>query len=194
MSRDARSQSFRALNKPCTISRSGWFDKALSEDDANSIHPAMEVVLYPACQALGRIQEEDLLMPTDLQLAYQDVLDRFNLVDYPGLMRVIDPDIIAKRVLKPGSIVGIGNIETYLLRHMAPLSPSFENVVPTFYPSTPAAQATAISGHVRGTGDYYDDNVTPGGRVATPVHFVWIFTRSNTKEEWLLIHIFGCPI
>jgi hypothetical protein len=39
-----RSQSFRALNKPHTISRSGWFDKALSEDDENSIHPAVEVV------------------------------------------------------------------------------------------------------------------------------------------------------
>jgi hypothetical protein len=147
----------------------------------------------PAVRPVGRIQEEDLLMPVDLQAAYQDVLDRFNGVDYVNLMRVMDPDIIVKRVLKPGSIVGIGNVETYLLRHMAPLSPSFENVAPTFDPPNPAAQATAIYAHVRGTGDYYDDNVTPGARVATPVHFVWTFTRSNTTEEWLLIHVFGVP-
>jgi hypothetical protein len=130
-------------------------------------------------------------MSVNLQQAFADVLDQFNRVHYNDLMKLMDPDIIVKRVLKPGSIVGIGNVETYLLRHMAPLSPSFENVAPTFYPPNPAA---ATSAHVRGTGEYYDDNVTPGARVATPVHFVWTFTRSNTTEEWLLIHVFGCPI
>jgi hypothetical protein len=130
-------------------------------------------------------------MPVNLQAAFDDVRDRFNRVDYDGLMRVIDPDIVVKRVLKPGSIVGIGNVETYLLKHMAPLRPSFENLGGvTFYP---AAHATAINAH--GTGDYYDDNVNVSkGRTATRVLFIWTFTRSVDTEEWLLINVFGCPI
>ncbi len=132
-------------------------------------------------------------MPVNLQAAFDDVRDRFNRVDYDGLMRVIDPDIVVKRVLKPGSIVGIGNVETYLLKHMAPLRPSFENLGGvTFYP---AAHATAINAHIHGTGDYYDDNVNVSkGRTATRVLFIWTFTRSVDTEEWLLINVFGCPI
>jgi hypothetical protein len=132
-------------------------------------------------------------MPVSLQAAFDDVLGHFNGVNYDGLMGVIDADIVLKRVLKPGSVVGIGNVEAYLVKHMAPLRPSFENLGPvTFYPPLPADKATYA--HVRGTGDYYDDNVHAGKRKATRVHFVWIFTRSDVSEEWSLIHVFGCPI
>jgi hypothetical protein len=140
-----------------------------------------------------RSQEEDLLMSASLKAAFDEVLGHFNDVKYDDLMGVIDADIVLKRVLKPGSVVGIGNVEAYLVKHMAPLRPSFENLgAVTFHPPLPATQATYA--HARGTGDYYDDNVNPGKRKATRVHFVWIFTRSDVNEDWSLIHVFGCPI
>jgi hypothetical protein len=143
-------------------------------------------------QAPGRTQEEDVLMAKGLQAAYDQVLGLFNKGDYPGLMGVIDADIILKRVLNPGSVVGIGNVEAYLRTHMMPLKPSFKNVAPTLFPKPPADQ-TAVNAHVRGEGDYYDDTVNKPA-ASTHVHFVWMFTRSNTSEDWSLIHVFGCPI
>jgi hypothetical protein len=63
MSRDRRSQSFRTLNMPYTISRSGWFDKVPSGRRRNSIHPAVEVKLYPAVTASGEFKRRTCSCP-----------------------------------------------------------------------------------------------------------------------------------
>jgi len=131
-------------------------------------------------------------MPVALIDAYKDVLSLFNKPDYTALLRVMDPDIVVKRVLKPGSIVGIGDVESYLIRHMLPLRPKFDIVgVPTFHPQPPADKA-AMDARVSGTGDYYDDTIKTSP-TPTRVLFIWTFTRTDTTQEWLLINAFGAP-
>jgi hypothetical protein len=187
MSRDTRSQGFRALNMPVShFQIQDGLTCFPREDDAKiRFIPHAAVVLYPAVNPLARIQEEDSLMPMDLGEAYQDVLDRFNNVDYEGLLGVFDPDIILKRVLNPHSIVGIGNVEPYLRTHMAPHKPSLQKIADLHF-----HQASATYAYVSGTGDYYDDATKP----PTRVRFTWSFSRDDKTEEWSLINAFAAPL
>ena len=130
-------------------------------------------------------------MPVDLTKAKDDVLKRFNALDYDGLVKVMHPDIVLKRVLHDGSIAGIGNVKAYLLDYMLPLNPSFDILGEvTFYPKATADQEKAMRANVSGTGDYHDEN----GKQTTRVLFVWTFTRDDFKKDWLLSNAFGAPV
>jgi hypothetical protein len=128
---------------------------------------------------------------TDLKGAFDEVLDLFNRLDYETLASKMDPDIITKRVLNPGSIVGIGNVQAYLIGRMKPLQPRMLNLKDvTYYPSDQAAQANAMNAQVGGTADYHDKGSGP----PTRVRFVWTFARKNNTEDWSLINAFAAPI
>jgi hypothetical protein len=130
-------------------------------------------------------------MPVDLLEAYRDVLERINKLDYEGLATVMDPDIILKRVLKPGSVIGIGNVKVYLIHHMLPRKPSFRNLTDvTFYLANKADQASAIHAQVSGIGEYYQWQSKP----STRVRFIWTFTRTDSREEWFLLNAFAAPL
>jgi len=127
----------------------------------------------------------------DLEGAFDEVLELFNRTDYETLASKMDPDIITKRVLNPGSIVGIGNVKAYLIGRMKPLEPRMLNLSDvTFYPSDQAARANAMNGQVSGIAEYYDK----GGGPPTRVRFIWTFARKNNTEDWSLINAFAAPI
>jgi hypothetical protein len=128
---------------------------------------------------------------TDLKGAFDEVLDLFNRTDYVTLASKMDPDIITKRVLNPGSIVGIGNVQAYLIGRMKPLEPRMVNLRDeTYYPSDPLAQATAMNAQVSGTADYHDKGSGP----PTRVRFIWTLARKSNAEDWSLINAFAAPI
>lgn len=127
----------------------------------------------------------------DLEVTFDEVLQLFNRTDYETLATKMDPDIITKRVLNPGSIVGIGNVQAYLIGRMKPLQPRMLNLRDvTFYPNDQAARANALNGQVSGIAEYYDNQNGP----PTPVRFIWTFARKNNAEDWALINAFAAPI
>ena len=130
-------------------------------------------------------------MATDLKGAFDEVLALFNRTDYVALASKMDPDIITKRVLNPGSIVGIGNVQAYLIGRMKPLEPRMLDLLDvTLYPNDEAGRANALNAQVSGIAKYYDKQNGP----STPVRFIWTFARKNNTEDWALINAFAAPI
>lgn len=125
-------------------------------------------------------------MPSkDLKEAFHEALERFNGTEYLELRRLLDPDVILKRVDDPGSVVGIGNVMEYLLGRQKDLEPSlkldeedWKGV--TYHPS----------GQVSGIGRYRDSKNDKDG---TLVRFTFWFTRKTDQEPWLLINAFAAP-
>ena len=65
-------------------------------------------------------------MSTDLRQAFKTACDLFNDAKYNDLGPLVDIDIVMKKVDDPGSIVGIGNVITYLNLQQAQQQPQFE--------------------------------------------------------------------
>jgi hypothetical protein len=126
-------------------------------------------------------------MTTDLQTAYQNVLTQFNAGQYNLMEQSMHTDIVIKKVVHRETVIGIGNVVTYLNSQMAPVNPVATVATVNFHPRTPANQATATIGVVHGEGTYQDDH--SGGQI--PVRFCWTFVRDATTQDWLLLNVFG---
>ena len=131
-------------------------------------------------------------MPTNLMGAYNDIYAKFQAVyrgdaaNYDALVDTMDPDVIVKRVRVPVSLIGTDAVRQYLNEGMRGRHCHFENVSKSVW-----VNQKELYGTVSGQGDYYDDDneVNP-----TRVTFAWCFTRATTKDDWVLVNVFGAPI
>jgi hypothetical protein len=124
-------------------------------------------------------------MSTDLGRTFVEVSKLFNQAKYDQLGRYFDIDVIMKRVDDPGSIVGIGNLMAYLNAHQKVLKPQFENVKIV---SETGNKGT--HGIITGTANYRDKK---RDKNTIPVQFTFVFTRPDTKSDWLLAVTFATP-
>jgi hypothetical protein len=131
---------------------------------------------------------------TDLKAAAKTVIDAFNRpvkdanghFDYYTLLSIMDPDVVIKRVLNPGSIVGIGNVESYLNYHMGPNEAylNYDQANWQLYPKNPTTH-----GEVNGTGTYHDDH----GKTTATIKFTLVFARKTNKDNWALTSAIATP-
>jgi len=128
-------------------------------------------------------------LPAALQTAFDAVLVAFNATppDYDTLVKTVEPDVIIKRVLFPGSIIGMGNVESYLKHHMLPLQPRLHNLAIDWWWEVPAQ----THGQVRARGDYVDSTIPPPPSAAVPIHFNLVFIRKSTVEPYTLHSAFA---
>lgn|ERR1039458_6637550 len=125
-------------------------------------------------------------MSTDLRQAFKKACDLFNDAKYTELAPLMDIDIIMKRVDDPGSVVGIGNVITYLNGHQAELQPQFEVVK-----AETVRGADGTMGQISGTAHYQDKKHV---NVKILVRFTFTFTRDDVGEDWMLINAFAAPM
>jgi len=131
-------------------------------------------------------------MAKDLKGAYAEIYGKFQAVhngkaaNYKDLVDAMDPNVIVKRVRVADVLFGAAAVEKYLDRSMYGRHCHFENVKKTYW-----TKNNGLYGIVTGQGDYYDDDneVNP-----TPVTFTWCFSRPTTKDDWVLVNVFGAPI
>jgi hypothetical protein len=134
-------------------------------------------------------------MSTDLKQAATDVINQFNAGNYGSLEGGMDSNVIIKKVLHPGSVIGIGNVSGYLDKHMKSRNPQLTNSDKslwngqlTLIPPVPQ-NATATYGRASGSGYYVDDN----GNSTTPINFTLDFVRNSTADDWSLSNAFATP-
>jgi hypothetical protein len=133
--------------------------------------------------------------PMGLQARFKDVMDTFNSLSitnlgaYDELVLKMDANVILKKVLHPGSIVGVGNAKGYLDAHMKPLFPKFNvdllKVTTRFLVG--ASENDATYGQVYGPATYVDQNSTS----TTNIFFIHSFIRNDASEEWSLSDAFA---
>jgi len=121
-------------------------------------------------------------MSTDLKETFFTACDLFNRRKYDDLRPLMHTDIIMKLVDDPGSVVGIGNVITYLNGHQATKEPKIEG---TEHPKLRGEKGTL--GQVIGTGRYRDKK----GADTFQIQYAFTFTRDNDKSEWMLINSFA---
>lgn len=109
----------------------------------------------------------------------------FNSGKYDQLAPLLRPDVIMKKVDDPDSVVGIGNVISYLNSQQKPLLPQFD---PDGVSEFPQPSDAAMHGVISGQGTYQDISIGPGSTLPFPVRYSFTFTRKNTSAMWLLIH------
>jgi hypothetical protein len=135
-------------------------------------------------------------MPTGLKAVFDGLISTFNSIGsnsfaYDELVLKMDADVVLKKVLHPGSIVGIGNAKGYLDAHMKPLTPSLNvtnSTVKVRY-LVGASDADATYALVSGDGVYLDQK----GKSSTPVSFILHFGRNSASDEWSVSDEFAYP-
>jgi hypothetical protein len=125
-------------------------------------------------------------MSTDLRQAFKTACDLFNGAKYNDLGPLVDIDIVMKKVDDPGSIVGIGNVITYLNLQQAQQKPQFEvDKIET------VRGADGTMGQISGTAHYQDKKRV---NVKILVRFTFTFTRDDLGDDWMLINAFAAPM
>jgi len=130
-----------------------------------------------------------------LRARFKDVMDNFNSLSitnlgaYDELVLKMDANVILKKVLHPGSIVGVGNAKGYLDAHMKPLFPKFNvdlsKVTVQFLVG--ASDNDATYGQVYGPATYVDQNGTSNNNI----FFIHSFIRNDASEEGSLSDAFA---
>jgi len=133
-------------------------------------------------------------MPLTLKQAFDALIKTFNAIDtnpkaYDELVLKMDADVVLKKVLHPGSIVGIGNAKGYLDAHMKPLQPKLNVSSSKVQFLVGTSDADATYGQVSGTADYVDEK----GTSTYPVHFIDSFIRNSASDEWSLVNAYAYP-
>ena len=122
-------------------------------------------------------------MSAHLREAFDLVINHFNKTEYDELLRLMDGDIIMKKVDDPGSVVGIGNVISYLKGRQAQFRPELTHIVCEGEPW----EQTGTMAQVSGTGQMHDKKGAPG----VPVRFTFTFTRGSEDDDWLVINAFA---
>jgi hypothetical protein len=125
-------------------------------------------------------------MSKDLMDTFKTACGLFNDSKYDELRPLMDIDIIMKRVDDPGSVVGIGNVITYLNGKQAEKQPQFDVVKI----ETVRGENT-VNGQVSGTA-YYQDQKHLNTKI--PVRFTFGFARQDVTDEWQLVNAFAAPV
>jgi hypothetical protein len=131
-------------------------------------------------------------MAGELKTLYQNITKWVQAWDYTSLGTVMDPQIIAKKVLHPDYVAGKNTLMAYLQYDMFASKPIFtpDDTKIKYHPKAAADQDSATYAHVRGIGTYQDS----GADTPVSVAFVWSFSRATKNDTWLLVNVFGAPI
>lgn len=125
-------------------------------------------------------------MSTDLRQAFDIACALFNEGKYDDLRPFMHIDIIMKLVDDPGSVVGIGNVITYLNGHQATKGPRIEG---TEHAKLRGEHGTL--GQAIGTGRYRDKKADHG---TVQIQYAFTFTRDDDQSDWMLINAFAVPL
>ena len=124
-------------------------------------------------------------MTTNLKQAFDTAVALFNAAQYDDLRPLMDTDIILKLVDDSGSVVGIGNVITYLNGHQATEQPQLVNInIQTIYGNN------GTNGQISGTAQYQDQKAV---NTFIDVRFTFTFSRNAITDDWLLVNAFAAP-
>lgn len=128
-------------------------------------------------------------MPNDQEMKdallrqFRDQVDLWNGTNYDRLAERFDVNIIMKKLDDPDSVIGIGNVLTYLNKNQKPKAPQFTDVY---------IQDTFIWGEgkvaqITGTAIYQDRR---NQMARTEVRFVFTYSRPSVHDDWLMVNAF----
>jgi hypothetical protein len=148
-------------------------------------------------------------MPSDLTSLIDAATALIKALNVPGnnyvpLLKLMEYNVVLKRVRFSDAVSGIGNVHGYLDFHMFDRKPKLVNANANapFPPNpaytdaltqTPTDAQNATTGQVTGAGKYVDDNDAS----ITPINFTLNFVRKSTNppdNNWSLISSFATLI